>query len=171
MNLRTTLLGLPAFIVVAGCGGHLHVTQGTAAGKAATPNSVAVVNFAVEQQSTRNRIADGCLDGIQKAGVHVVEREHVSQVMKDNGITPAAEPTVQDVQKLGKLVSSDAIIIGNAAGHMDLVVNRFMVTSIEARLVDVASGEEIRAVNFSDLESTDDGFIPASQACELLMER
>jgi hypothetical protein len=169
MNASSRLLAIAAAALLTGCASHIHVTQGTAA-KAPTPNSVAVVNFAVEQQSTRNRIADGCLQGLHNRGVHVVEREHVAEVMKENSLTAQSEPTVQDVQKLGKLVSADAIIVGNAAGHMDLVVNRFMVTSIEARLVEVSSGEEVRAVNFSDLDSQDDGFEVASEACEALVK-
>jgi hypothetical protein len=164
------LSAIAAAVALTGCASHIHVTQGTRA-NAPAPNSVAVVGFAVEQQSTRNRVADGCLDGFEKAGVHVVERARVDEVMKDNGITPSAEPTIQDAQRLGHLVSANAVIIGNAAGHMDLVVNRYMVTSLEVRLMDVETGEEIRAVNFSDLDSQDDGFLVASQACQALVER
>ena len=53
---------------------------------------------------------------------------------------------------------------------LGLVVNRFLVQSYTARLVDVSSGEEMRGIDFSDLESQDDGFLVASEACQKLME-
>ena len=60
-------------------------------------------------------------------------------------------------------------IIVTAQGKMDLVMNRYLVTSFSARMVDVQSGEEVRGVSFSDLESIDDGFQVASEACDKLM--
>ncbi len=99
----------------------------------------------------------------------MIERARVAEMVKANGISTTTEPSPQDVQKLGGLVNADGLIVATATGKMDLVMNRYLVTSFSARLVDVQSGEEIRAVSFSDLDSVDDGFQVASEACDKLM--
>ena len=171
MNAYRSVVCALAFLplVLTGCAGKMHVTHGTAS-HAIQPNNVGVVTYGVEQKSTDHRLSDGCIDGIVKAGTHAIERERVGDAVKDGGVATTSEPSPQDVQKVGKAVQADGMIIETAQGHMDLVVNRFMVTSYSARLVEISSGEEIRGVNFSDLESQDDGFLVASEACQKLME-
>jgi len=168
MTARVRFSFAAALVLLTGCAGKFHITHGTNA-KALQPNNVGVTAYAVEQKSTEGRIIDGCLDGIVHGGTHVIERARVSEMVKSNSIPTATEPTPQDIQKLGGLVNADGFIIVTAQGRMDLVANHYFVSSFSARLVDVQSGEEIRGVNFSDLESVDDGFQVASEACDKLM--
>lgn len=133
------------------------------------PIAVAIV-FDADQMSVASRAADGCAESAVGVEIRAVERDRVRTKMKELEIPKVADLTPADYKKIAEALDVDSLIIGRVGGHDDLPLNRYEVTSLEARVVDAKTGEIARVVSFNDASSIDDGFLTSKEVCTALLK-
>lgn len=166
---RIALAGLfPASAALAACGGGFEIIYGPAS-EMPRPIAVAIM-FDADQASVASRAADGCAESAIAVEIRGVERDRVRAKLKDLDLPKVADLTPADYKKIAEALDVDSLIVGRVGGHDDLPLNRYEVTSLEARVVDAKTGEIARVVSFNDASSIDDGFITSKEVCAALLK-
>lgn len=154
--------------LASGCGGGFEIIYGPAADMQ-RPIAVAIV-FDADQISVASRAVDGCAESAVQVEIRTVERERVRLKMKELEIPKVADLKPDDYKKIALALDVDSLIIGRVGGHDNLPLNRYEVTSLEARVVDAKTGEIARVVSFNDAASIDDGFHTSTEVCGALLK-
>lgn len=163
----SSLLAL-ACLAASGCGGGFEIVYGPAS---EMPRPIAVaIAFDADQASVASRGADGCAESAVAVEIRTVERDRVRAKLKDLDLPKVADLKPEDYKKLAEALDVDSLIIGRVGGHDNLPLNRYEVTSLEARVVDAKTGEIARVVSFNDATSIDDGFHTSKDVCEALLK-
>ncbi|MFO0616517.1 MAG: hypothetical protein U0414_28245 [Polyangiaceae bacterium] len=129
--LATLTTGL---LTATACGGGFEIIYGPAADMK-RPIAAAIA-FDADQISVASRAVDGCSESAVGAEIRAVERERVRLKLKDLGFPKVADLQPDDYKKIAEALDVDSLIIGRVGGHDDLPMNRYEVTSLEARVVD-----------------------------------
>lgn len=147
-------------LLAAGCA-ELKVIRGPAS-DAPPPSRVAVLAFSSDSKDLAGQAEDGCAAGLLQAGVGVVERQRVSAVLDEKGMSRDGEQSAEHYKKLGEMVGAEAFIVGSLKEGV-----RGKVRGFSARLVEARSGEVIRVANFSAGDSMDT-FDTGTKVCSAL---